>query len=83
MYYQNGKLLKTIVLSHQQWEQRIRNIFNRNIKNYHISADESGIDHDLNDCIIEVELDTGNMIIACDRYKELYKTAGIRKQEIA
>ena len=80
MYYQNGKYLKTITLSHKEWNQRVKNIFSRNIKKYHISRDESGIKYDLNDCIVEIELDTGNVVIACDRYKELYKTAGICKQ---
>lgn len=82
MYYQNGKYLKTMILTRKEWSKRIKNIFYRNIKNYHISASESAIEWDLHDCILEVQCDTGNVIVACDRYKELYKTAGICKQTV-
>jgi hypothetical protein len=77
-YYQDGKCLKTLVLSKAQWQQRIKNAFWRNIHNNHISGSEIGIAHDLYDCVVETEMDTGNVIIALDRYKELYKTAGVR-----
>ena len=83
MYYQNGKCIKTLLLSEKQWNQRIKNIFRRNINNYHISGDLSSIEHDLYNCIIETESETGNVLIALDEYKRLYKTAGVRQQSIS
>lgn len=76
MYYQNGKLLNTLWLSNSQWNNRIKNIFHRNIRTYNQSITISGIAHDLYPCIIESELDTGDILIDVDKYKELYKTAG-------
>lgn len=80
MYYRNGKYVETMMLSKQQWLQRLKNIFNRNIKNKHISKDLSGIAHDLCDCILETECDTCNVTIDVEKYKQLYKIAGIIRQ---
>lgn len=82
MYYKDGKPLDTIFLTEKQWDQRIKNIFNRNIKRDHISGDLSSIERDLHDCVIEREYGTGDVIIAKEQYKELYKTVGVRKETI-
>ena len=83
MYYQNGKHLETMVLSEQQWNQRLKNIFDRNIRDNHISGCIISIGYEMSGCVVERAMDTGDITIATDEYKRLYKTAGVKQQTVS
>lgn len=64
--------MKVLYLSYQQWDNRLKTIETKNLKQYHRTPSWLSIGYELKPCILETQ-DGKIIVIDEDKYKELRK----------